>query len=239
MPHLGLYMPTQQKKVVFCIAGVFSFACALAIAAAIGTQLWIQGKILCKTGALLVNATGQELDKFIGEIQYGLFYGERVRQCGLGGRPFQFSFFPDLFKIMPASIHVSVILFCLALFVFALIATGFFMYNAFGNPYETLHGPLGLYLWSFISVSCGFLILILFSSEVKIHHLSEKIANYKEGSFIFKTHSEQFAKSFWIILVCSLVHFMNILLIRLTGFEFPFSKSKNSEAPNGAMDLMY
>ncbi|KAK9401216.1 CLRN1: Clarin-1 [Crotalus adamanteus] len=144
-------MPAQQKKVVFCIAGVFSFACALAIAAAIGTQLWIQGKILCKTGALLVNATGQELDKFIGEIQYGLFYGERVRQCGLGGRPFQFSFFPDLFKIMPASIHVSVILFCLALFVFALIATGFFMYNAFGNPYETLHGPLGLYLWSFIS----------------------------------------------------------------------------------------
>ncbi|KAM3835547.1 clarin-1 [Vipera latastei] len=232
-------MPAQQKKVVFCIAGVFSFACALAIAAAIGTQLWIQGKILCKTGALLVNATGQELDKFIGEIQYGLFYGERVRQCGLGGRPFQFSFFPDLFKIMPASIHVSVILFCLALFVFALIATGFFMYNAFGNPYETLHGPLGLYLWSFISVSCGFLILILFSSEVKIHHLSEKIANYKEGSFIFKTHSEKFAKSFWIILVCSLVHFMNILLIRLTGFEFPFSKSKNSEAPNGAMDLMY
>ncbi|XP_063163958.1 clarin-1 [Candoia aspera] len=232
-------MPAQQKKVVFCIAGVFSFACALGIAAAIGTQLWIQGKILCKTGALLVNATGQELDKFIGEIQYGLFYGERVRQCGLGGRPFQFSFFPDLFKIMPASIHVSIILFCLALFAFALISTGFFMYNAFGSPYETLHGPLGLYLWSFISVSCGFLILILFSSEVKIHHLSEKIANYKEGSFIFKTHSEQFAKSFWIILVCSLVHFMNILLIRLAGFEFPFSKSKGSEAPNGAMDLMY
>ncbi|XP_032081819.1 clarin-1 [Thamnophis elegans] len=232
-------MPAQQKKVVFCIAGVFSFACALAIAAAIGTQLWIQGKIICKTGALLVNATGQELDKFIGEIQYGLFYGEKVRQCGLGGRPFQFSFFPELFKIMPASIHVSVILFCLALFVFALIATGFFMYNAFGTPYETLHGPLGLYLWSFVSVTCGFLILILFSSEVKIHHLSEKIANYKEGSFIFKTHSEQFAKSFWIILVCSLVHFMNILLIRLAGFAFPFSKSKNSEAPNGAMDIMY
>lgn len=25
------------------------------------------------------------------------------------------------------------------------------MFNAFGSPYETLHGPLGLYLWSFIS----------------------------------------------------------------------------------------
>ncbi|XP_019358638.1 PREDICTED: clarin-1 [Gavialis gangeticus] len=232
-------MPAQQKKVIFCVAGLLSFACALCIAAAIGTQLWIKGTILCKTGALLVNATGQELEKFIGEIQYGLFYGERVRQCGLGGRPFQFSFFPDLLKIIPASIHVSVILFCTVLIVFALIGTGFFMYNAFGNPYETLHGPVGLYLWSFISWSCGCLIMILFSSEVKIHHLSEKIANYKEGNFIFKTNSEQFSNSFWIILVCSLVHFLNVLLIRLAGFDFPFSKSKDSETVTGAVDLMY
>ncbi|MGH0141442.1 UNVERIFIED_CONTAM: hypothetical protein FKN15_074226 [Acipenser sinensis] len=54
------------------------------------------------------------------------------------------------------------------------------MYNAFGNPYETLHGPLGLYLWNFISCSCGCLVMILFASEVKLHRLSEKIANYKE-----------------------------------------------------------
>ncbi|XP_006116005.1 clarin-1 [Pelodiscus sinensis] len=232
-------MPAQQKKFIFCIAGVLSFACALGIAAAVGTQLWIKGTILCKTGALLVNATGPELEKFIGEIQYGLFYGERVRQCGLGGRPFRFSFFPDLLKIIPASIHVSVILFCTVLIVFALVGTGFFMYNAFGNPYETLHGPVGLYLWSFISCSCSCLIMILFSSEVKIHHLSEKIANYQEGSFIFKTHSEQFEDSFWIILVCFLVHFLNVLLIRLAGFKFPFSKSKESETTTGAVDLMY
>uniref|UniRef100_A0A674I305 Clarin 1 n=1 Tax=Terrapene triunguis TaxID=2587831 RepID=A0A674I305_9SAUR len=222
-------MPAQQKKVIFCIAGVLSFACALGIAAAVGTQLWIRGTILCKTGALLVNATGPELEKFIGEIQYGLFYGERVRQCGLGGRPFRFSFFPDLLKIIPASIHVSVILFCTVLIVFALVGTGFFMYNAFGNPYETLHGPVGIPLTS-----------MAIGSEVKIHHLSEKIANYKEGSFIFKTHNEQFQDSFWIILVCSLVHFLNVLLIRLAGFEFPFSKSKESETTTtGAADLMY
>ncbi|XP_072724543.1 clarin-1 isoform X1 [Ciconia boyciana] len=245
-------MPVQQKKIIFCVAGVLSFACALGTAAAIGTQLWVKGTILCKTGALLVNATGQELEKFIGEIQYGLFYGERVRQCGLGGRPFQFSFFPDLLKIIPASIHVSVILFCTVLVVFALVGAGFFMFNAFGSPYETLHGPVGLYLWSFIawtaemmstspsvSGSCGCLIMILFSSEVKIHHLSEKIANFKEGSFTFKTHSEQFANSFWIVLVCSLVHFLNALLIRFAGFEFPFSKSKDSRTTTGAVDLMY
>ncbi|XP_074690724.1 clarin-1 isoform X2 [Strix aluco] len=210
-------MPAQQKKIIFCIAGVLSFACALGTAAAIGTQLWVKGTILCKTGALLVNATSHELEKFIGEIQYGLFYGERVRQCGLGGRPFQFSL----------------------LIIFALVGAGFFMFNAFGSPYETLHGPIGLYLWSFIACSCGCLIMILFSSEVKIHHLSEKIANFKEGSFTFKTHSEQFANSFWIILVCSLVHFLNALLIRFAGFEFPFSKSKDSGTITGAVDLMY
>ncbi|PNI78246.1 T0022077 isoform 3, partial [Pan troglodytes] len=32
-----------------------------------------------------------------------------------------------------------------------MVGTAFFMYNAFGKPFETLHGPLGLYLLSFIS----------------------------------------------------------------------------------------
>ncbi|XP_063264618.1 clarin-1 isoform X1 [Prinia subflava] len=245
-------MPAQQKKLLFCTAGVLSLACALGTAAAVGSQLWVRGSVLCTTGALLVNASGAELHKFIGDIQYGLFSGQRVRQCGLGGRPLHFSFFPDLLRIIPASIHVSVLLFCTVLIVFALVGAGFFMLNAFGSPYETLQGPVGLYLWSFIcsqlwlhsispslSGSCGCLIMILFSSEVKIHHLSEKIANFKEGTFTFKTHSEQFANSFWTILVCSLVHFLNALLIRFAGFEFPFSKPKDSGTITGAVDLMY
>jgi len=49
---------------------------------------------------------------------------------------------------------VSIILFCAALIVFALVGTGFFLLNAFGSPYETLHGPVGLYLWSFIACKC-------------------------------------------------------------------------------------
>nr|XP_013797762.1 PREDICTED: clarin-1 [Apteryx mantelli mantelli] len=147
--------------------------------------------------------------------------------------------FPDLLQVIPASIHVSVIVFCTALVAVALVGTGFFLYNAFGSPYETLHGPAGLYLCSFIACSCGCLILVLFSSEVKVHHLSEKIANFKEESFTFKTHSEQFDSSFWIILVCSLVHFLNAILIRFAGFEFPFSKPKDSGTTTGAADLMY
>nr|XP_020836538.1 clarin-1 isoform X1 [Phascolarctos cinereus] len=232
-------MPSQQKKVIFCTAGILSFACSFGVITALGTQLWVKAKILCKTGALLVNASGQELEKFTGELQYGLFHGEGVRQCGLGARPFRFSFFPDLVKAIPVSIHVNIILFSTILIVLTMAGTAFFMYNAFGKPYETLLGPLGLYLWSFISCSCGCLVMILFASEVKMHHLSEKIANYKEGTFIYKTHSEKYTTSFWIIFMCFSVHILNGLLIRLAGFQFPFAKSKDFDTTSAAADLMY
>nr|XP_006202866.1 clarin-1 isoform X1 [Vicugna pacos] len=245
-------MPSQQKKVIFCMAGALSFVCAFGVVTALGTPLWIKATFLCKTGALLVNASGQELDKFMGEMQYGLFHGEGVRQCGLGARPFRISFFPDLLKAIPVSIHVNVVLFSVILIVSTLVGTAFFMYNAFGKPFETLHGPLGLYLLSFISAalwlpgprkcaqgSCGCLVMILFASEVKIHHLSEKIANYKEGTYVYKTQSEKYTTSFWVVFICFSVHFLNGLLIRLAGFQFPFAKSKDTETTNVAADLMY
>ncbi|KAM4821120.1 clarin-1 isoform 1-T1 [Thomomys bottae] len=247
-------MPSQQKKILFCVAGVLSFVCALGVVSALGTPLWIKATFLCKTGALLVNASGQELDKFLGQMHYGLFHGEGVRQCGLGARPFRFSVFPDLLPAVPASVHINVLLFSSMLVVLTLVAAAFFMYNAFGKPFEALHGPLGLYLLSFISVSlihpniesvpsvagsCGCLVMILFASEVKLHHLSEKIANFKEGTYAYKTQSEKYTTSFWVIFICFFAHVLNGLLIRLAGFQFPFAKSKDAETANVAADLMY
>ena len=58
--------------------------------------------------------------------------------------------FPDMLDFIPASLHVTVIFFCGVLLLFSSVATAFFMFNAFGSPYETLHGPLGLYLWTFV-----------------------------------------------------------------------------------------
>ncbi|XP_078058008.1 clarin-1 [Mustelus asterias] len=232
-------MPNGQRRVTFCGAGLLSLLSALAAAVALGTPSWVQGALLCKTGAQLVNASGTELEKFIGQIKYGIFHGQRVRECGLGGRSFQITFFPTLLDAIPASLHVSVILFSSAVIVFALVAAGFFMFNAFGRPYETLHGPNGLYLWNTIACSCGFMAMILFTSEVKIHHLSEKIANYKEANFVFKTHTEIFGYSFWLLFVCTMLHCINILLIRLAGIQFPFSKSKNTDSGDGGVDLMY
>ncbi|KAG9348199.1 hypothetical protein JZ751_001934 [Albula glossodonta] len=172
-------MPSRQKKVIFCLAGVLSFACVLVVAAAMGTQFWVKGTVLCKTGAQVVNATGPELEKFIGKISYGLFHGQRLKQCGLGGRPFRFS------------------------------------------------------------CSCSCLVMILFASEVKFHRLSEKIANYNESTFVYKTYTERFDRSFWIILFTFLSHTLNILLIRLAGIQFPFQEAKEATVNTGASDLMY
>lgn len=84
-------MPNRQKQVLFCSAGLLSLCCALSAAVVTGLPYWLRGVVLCRTGAELVNATGAELDQFLGELSYGLFHGERVKQCGLGGRPSRFS----------------------------------------------------------------------------------------------------------------------------------------------------
>ncbi|XP_018604107.1 clarin-1 isoform X2 [Scleropages formosus] len=232
-------MSNRQKKALFCVCGALSFACVLGAAVAVGSPQWVKGSILCHTGAELVNATDSELEQFVGRVAYGLFHGQRLRQCGLGGRPLRFSFFPDLMGVIPMGLHVSVLLFCALLVVFSSVTSAFCLYNAFGSPYETLHGPLGLYLWNLISCLCGSLAMILFASEVKVHRLSEKIANFNERSFVYKTQAEQFDRSFWIILFVFLTHAVNILLVRLAGIQFPFQEAKEPELSTGASDLMY
>ncbi|KAL2096664.1 hypothetical protein ACEWY4_008812 [Coilia grayii] len=232
-------MANRQERIIFAFGGILCFTCVMMVAAAMGTRFWVKGTVLCKTGAQLVNATDPELDKFIGNVSYGLFHGQRVKQCGLGGRPFRFSFFPDLLEAIPVNLHISVIFFCGVLILFSSISTAFFMYNAIGHPYETLHGPLGLYLWNFISCLCSCLVMILFAAEVKIHRLSERIANFREVNFLYKTYTEQYDRSYWLISFTFLIHALNILLIRLAGFEFPFQVAKETELGTGASDLMY
>ena len=255
-------MPGRQKRLLFSLCGLLGFVCALTAAVAAGLPAWLSGTVLCRTGAELVNATGPELDKFLGELSFGLFHGVRVKQCGLGGRATRFScefpvslrvhtggaghraarrqprglcrrhghslftgltreplapvtsthwsapspqeqsqdaafchsrqeqrrsgracvhvrvcvrdrsypppppgppeptslcwfwlfpVFPELLAVVPAGLHVSVIFFCAVVVLFSSVATGFFLLNAFGRPYETLQGPVGLYLWTCVS----------------------------------------------------------------------------------------
>ncbi|XP_060903353.1 clarin-1 [Labrus mixtus] len=232
-------MPSRQKQLLFSLCGLLGFSCALTAAVAAGLPFWLRGTVLCRTGADLVNATGPELDKFLGQLSYGLFHGERVKACGLGGRPSRFSFFPDLLSAVPSGLHVSVIFFCGVVILFSSVATGFFFFNAFGRPYETLQGPMGLYLWTFISCVCSCVVMILFVSEVKLHHLSDRIVNFNEVNFEFQTYRENYDRSFWLYVLVFFLHVANLLLTRLAGVRLPFHQSKEAELGGGAADLMY
>ncbi|XP_062241824.1 clarin-1 [Platichthys flesus] len=231
-------MSSGNRRVFFSVSGVLGLCCALTAAVVTGLPLWIRGTALCRTGAELVNATGPELDKFLGELSYGLFTGQRLKQCGLGGRASRFYFFPELQSVVPTALHVTIIFFCGVVVLFSSVATGFFFVNAFGRPYEMLQGPMGLYLWTFICCVSSGLVMILFASEVKLYHLSDRIANFNEVNFVFQTHSERYDRCFWLFFLVFLLHGINFLLIRLAGIQFPFRETKESDGSGGA-DLMY
>ena len=80
--------------------------------------------------------------------------------------------------------------------------------------------------------------MILFASEVKIYHLSDRIANFNEVNFVFQTYSESYDRCFWLFFLVFLLHGINFLLIRLAGIQFPFRETKESDGSGGA-DLMY
>uniref|UniRef100_A0A8C1PSV5 Clarin 1 n=1 Tax=Cyprinus carpio TaxID=7962 RepID=A0A8C1PSV5_CYPCA len=186
-------MPSCQKKMIFSVAGMLCFGCVLVVAAMMGTQFWVQAAVLCKMGVQIVNASGVYQPML------------EISLCCV--------VFPDLMDVGLASLHVSVIFFCAVLIVFSSVSCAFFFYNAFRSPYETLHGPQGLYLWNMISCFCACMFLILFSSEVKL--------------FAYKPRNERYNRSFWLVFLTFLLHGLNILLIHL------------SDASTGVVDLMY
>lgn len=74
---------------------------------------------------------------------------------------------------------------------------------------------------------------------MKLHRLSDRIANFGEVSFVFQAYSERYDRCFWLFFLIFLVHGLNVLLIRLAGFQFPFQESKQTELSGGGADLMY
>uniref|UniRef100_A0A8C6WG88 Clarin 1 n=1 Tax=Neogobius melanostomus TaxID=47308 RepID=A0A8C6WG88_9GOBI len=232
-------MGSRQKRLLFASSALLGLGCALAAAVGTGLPLWVEATVLCRTGAELVNASEAELQQFLGAVSYGLFTGSRVKQCGLGGRPTRFYFFPELLPQIPAGLHVTVLIFCCSVVLFSSLGSGFFFYNVFGRPYHTLHGPTGLYLWTALSCGCSFLVLVLFACEVKIRRVSERIANFQESTFVFQTYSERYDLCYWLFLLVFFVQGLVLGLIRVAGIEFPFSAEKPTDAQTGAADLMY
>ncbi|XP_067857892.1 clarin-2 [Heptranchias perlo] len=232
-------MPSHLKKALFSIAAIVSFVSVILLTVALGTSRWATGTILCKTGADIVNATNPEMAKFMGHLYYGLFQGRKIRQCGLGGRCSKITIFPQLVKTLNAAVHVLIIIFiCLAI-AFALVSFGFCIYNAVKIPYQAIKGPMGIYLWNLIASICGLFTIVCFIAAVKLHHHTERIANFREHVFRFIILQEYFDSSFWLCVASAVVHVVNMVVIRISEIRFPPLKTKTEEANVTPEDLMY
>ncbi|XP_060103274.1 clarin-2 [Heteronotia binoei] len=232
-------MPGIFKQTLFALISASSFASFILVLVAMGTPKWMAGKILCKTGAELVNATDPELVKFIGEIYYGLFGGGKMRKCGLGGRRSKFTIFPHLVKQLNTTLHVFILFFLCAAFSFALVSLGFCIFNIIKVPYRAIQGPSGIALWNFFAGGFAVLAVTSFMAAVKLHHLTERIANFRENIFQFVILEEQYEDSFWLCVASAAVHGVNLLLVALSGIRFPALKTKTEEANITAEVIMY
>lgn len=68
------------------MASALCVGSVLLLLVALCTERWVTARILCKTGADIVNASLPELEQFVGDMYYGLFQGGKTKRCGLGRR---------------------------------------------------------------------------------------------------------------------------------------------------------
>lgn len=93
----------------------------------------------------------------------------------------------------------------------------------------------------FCFVAGGFVALAVsgFMAAVKLHRLTERIANFRENVFQFVILEEQFEDCFWICVAGAAAHAVNLLLIAISCINFPKIKTKTEEANVTAEDIMY
>ncbi|XP_056137105.1 clarin-2 [Lampris incognitus] len=233
-------MPPLWKRLTFSVASALSIGSAVLLVVALSTERWVTGRILCKTGADIVNASDLELEQFIGDIYYGLFQGGKTKKCGLGTRRSKIYIFPKLARTLNSGLHMMVILFLLVAIGFALVSLSFCIYNAHKVPYQSIKGHKGLYLWNLAAALCGALGVLCFLAAMRHHSLTERIANYREGLFLLSVLDDGLDWSFWLGVASVFTHFAVCGVVAMSRIKLPQQQSKKPEEPTiSALDLLY
>ncbi|KAK5604597.1 hypothetical protein CRENBAI_014748 [Crenichthys baileyi] len=220
-------MPSLWKRITFSVASALCLGSVVLLVVALSTERWVIGRILCKTGVDIVNASSPELDQFIGDIYYGLFKGGKTKRCGLGNRRSKIYIFPKLVRTLNGGLHMMAILFLLVAVGFALVSLSFCIYNARKVPYQSIKGHKGLYLWNFIAA-------------VKHHHLTERVANYRENLFVLEVLEDTLDWSFWLGVGSIVTHFAVCGVVSMSRIKLPKPEIKKPEEPTvSALDLLY
>ncbi|XP_034044071.1 clarin-2 [Thalassophryne amazonica] len=233
-------MPGLWKRITFSVASVLCIASTALLVVALASERWVTGRILCKTGAEIVNASDPELDQFIGDIYYGLFQGRKTKKCGLGKRRSKIYIFPKLVQTLNSGLHMMVILFLLLAVGFALVSLSFCIYNARKVPYQSIKGHKGLYLWNFIAALFAALGVLCFLAAMRHHQLTERVANYRENLFRFVVLDDDLDWSFWLGVASIGMHFAICGVVAMSRIKLPKPERKKPKEPTiSALDLLY
>ncbi|XP_077790536.1 clarin-2 [Podarcis muralis] len=147
--------------------------------------------------------------------------------------------FPHLVKKLNTALHVAIILFLCVAFSFALVSLAFCIFNIIKVPYRAIKGPAGIALWNVLAGGFAVLGVTSFMAAVKLHNLTERIANFQENVFQFVILEEQYEDSFWLCVASATIHGVNLLLVAISAIHFPKRKTKTEEANVAAEDIMY
>ncbi|XP_076003785.1 clarin-2 [Genypterus blacodes] len=233
-------MPSLWKRITFSVASLLCIGSVVLLVVALSTERWVTGRILCKTGVEIVNASDPELDQFMGDIYYGLFQGGKSKKCGLGMRRSRIYIFPKLVRTLNGGLHVMVILFLLASMGMAVVCLSFCIYNARKVPYQSIKGHKGLYLWNFIAALLAALGVLCFLAALRHHRLTERVANYRENLFTLSVLDDSLDWSFWLGVASILNHVVICGVVAMSRIKLPKPESKKPEEPTiSALDLLY
>ncbi|KAG7270647.1 hypothetical protein CRUP_032166 [Coryphaenoides rupestris] len=207
-------MPSVWKKITFSVASVLCIGSVVLLVVALATERWATGRILCKTGVEIVNASSPELEQFMGHMYYGLFQGGKTKKCGLGDRRSKIYIFPKLVRTLNSGLHMMVILFLLVAIGFALVSLSF-----------SLFGTLGV---------------LCFLAAMKHHRLTERVANYRESLFRLTVLDDSLDWSFWLGVASAVTHVAVCGVVAMSRIKLPKAQKKKPEQPSiSALDLLY
>ncbi|XP_053275422.1 clarin-2 [Pleuronectes platessa] len=233
-------MPSLWKRITFSVASVLCVGSVVLLVVALATERWVTGRILCKTGVDIVNASNPELEQFVGDIYYGLFQGGKSKRCGLGRRRTKIFIFPKLVRTLNSGLHMMVILFLLVAIGFAVVSLSFCIYNARKIPYQSIKGHKGLYLWNLIAALFGALGVLCFLAALRHHRLTDRVANHQEKLFVLVVLEDGLDWSFWLGVGSIGTHFAVCGVVAMSRIKLPKPEIKKPEEPTiSALDLLY
>ncbi|XP_005995874.1 clarin-3 [Latimeria chalumnae] len=227
-------MPSTKKTLMYLFGFIGSVGACLVICAVLATENWVSATIKCKNS----NGTFEG----IVNVNYGLFKGNGNRKsCPIFGGTFPISVTESLKGDSRNKIlHILIVLFLALSLLSSLVDAGITLYNSVSNPYETLFGPVGVYIWSSISGILILLSIILFVVNTEEFELSIKVANGSiTDTMELKESKDSYGYSFWLMLLVLALHIFIILIIyAYQHASYSHKKKQQRPTENAPKEIM-